>query len=64
METQEVTILRVNCDGCSKPHYVNRGENPPGFIGTVIDPDDSASSFNWFACRDRCIRNAVVNVLG
>lgn len=63
MAIEEVTVRRIVCDGCRKPIYIEGSDIPTGYSGTVTDPENRSTTLNWFACRDRCIRNAVVNVL-
>ena len=64
---QAKTVTVYECDGCGRliqPTKVD--EKPQGFHGTVKEyhPDGNSETAVWFAHHDRCIKGAVMNVLG
>jgi len=63
MATEKVELNVTTCDGCGKRSFVDPDE-VLGYHGHVFHHYEAGgNSAEWFACRDRCIKNAVVNAL-
>ena len=61
------TVTVYECDGCGylvQPTKVD--EEPKGFFGVVKEnhPDGNSGPKKWYAHSDRCIKKAVMTVLG
>lgn len=63
-QIQNLTVLI--CDGCGRAIPTKNNEVPKGFYGKVeeIHPDGNSGEKDFFAHTDRCIKNAILNVLG
>lgn len=64
-QIQSLTV--IVCDGCERPIPTDSNkEVPKGFYGKVeeIHPDGNSGEKDFFAHSDRCIKNAIMNVLG
>lgn len=61
------TVQVYPCDGCG---YLvpapKSSDRPKGFYGTAeeVHPDGNAGPVEYYAHLDRCIKQAVLNVLG
>ena len=59
---REITAAEYTCDGCGKVFLIERdAELPHGFHGNVTRISSwGGSGGDWFACTERCIRQAVL----
>lgn len=65
MSVEKRTMVVQTCDGCGREQvYAEDGNTPEGTYGTVWQVTSSGGSglVQWYACRDRCVRNAVLKV--
>lgn len=61
-----VTLDEYTCDGCGRTKYLNGAVDGPavGYHGDVSHITGAGGhGATWYACRERCIRTAVVNAL-
>jgi len=68
MATEKVELSVTTCDGCGKRivQDPDLDDHDPvlGYHGHVFHHYKmGGNSAEWFACRDRCVKNAVVNSL-
>ena len=65
MATENMEVQVTTCDGCGKRIVnVDNGDPVLGYHGAVMHHYAmGGNGAEWFACRDRCIKNAVVNSL-
>lgn len=64
---QMKSITVYECDGCGYPVKAdNKGGVPKGFHGTVGEkhPDGDSGPVEFYAHSDRCIKKAIMKVLG
>lgn len=66
MATVKVEMTLTTCDGCGKEFIQEADPIEPilGYYGDVMHHYGSGGhGADWFACRESCIKKAVVNAL-